>query len=97
MGCIMLDLPELFAPAKIVSGLTSIFCLSVMDLKPATWISAMAGGITVPWALNCDISTLSCRVKQRLKLAHRFNKPIRSSEALGNFYHVTVSRQRRHF
>ncbi len=32
----MLDLPELLAPARIVSGAISISCLLTMDLKPST-------------------------------------------------------------
>src|SRR5438105_4566909 len=40
----MLDLPELFAPASIVSGLTSIDCSSTMDLKPATEILVIPSG-----------------------------------------------------
>src|SRR4051812_14769249 len=37
----MLDFPELLAPARIVRGRTSILCSSLMDLNPATLISAM--------------------------------------------------------
>src|SRR3954454_19152725 len=37
----MLDLPELLAPARMVSGLTSIRCSSLIDLNPATEISEM--------------------------------------------------------
>src|SRR5947209_7649351 len=40
----MLDLPELFAPASTVSGLTSIDCSSTMDLKPATEIFVIPSG-----------------------------------------------------
>src|SRR5579871_5445198 len=43
-GCIMLDLPELFAPANRVSGRISILCSSLSDLKPVTMISAMDQG-----------------------------------------------------
>lgn len=32
----MLDLPELLAPARIVRGLTSMLCSVAIDLKPAT-------------------------------------------------------------
>ena len=32
----MLDLPELFVPARIVSGLISILCSWLIDLKPET-------------------------------------------------------------
>src|SRR5213595_2851875 len=39
-----LDLPELFAPASMVSGLTSIDCSSTMDLKPATEILVIPSG-----------------------------------------------------
>src|SRR5216683_4602201 len=38
----MLDFPELFAPARIVSGLISMVCSLAMDLNPATRISEMA-------------------------------------------------------
>ena len=41
----MLDLPELFAPASIVSGLTSIDCSSAMDLKPETEIFVIPSGL----------------------------------------------------
>ena len=40
----MLDLPELFAPARIVRGRTAMLCSSLIDLKPATLISAIAHG-----------------------------------------------------
>ena len=40
----MLDLPELLAPASIVSGLTSMDCSSAMDLKPETEMRVMPSG-----------------------------------------------------
>src|SRR5918998_1561638 len=42
----MLDLPELLAPARIVSGLTSMDCSSAMDLKPATEILVIPSGFS---------------------------------------------------
>ena len=46
----MLDLPELLAPAKIVSGRISMLCSSLMDLNPPTVISEMAlvSGLKTP-------------------------------------------------
>ena len=38
----MLDLPELFAPARMVKGLSSNVCLSQIDLNPLTAILASA-------------------------------------------------------
>ena len=35
-GCMMLDLPELLAPASSVNGLISIVCSFTRDLKPLT-------------------------------------------------------------
>jgi len=43
-GCMMLDLPELFAPARIVSGAISMLCSSLIDLKPATVIRVIPSG-----------------------------------------------------
>src|SRR6266545_2728134 len=70
----MLDLPELFAPARIVRGRISMLCSSLIDLNPPTWISAMARGSTTAWprafaflAIGC----LSCRIKQRLRCHSR--------------------------
>ena len=40
-GCIMLDLPELLAPARIVRGRISMLCSLSMDLKPETLIPVM--------------------------------------------------------
>lgn len=40
----MLDLPELFAPARIVRGAMSMDCSRAMDLKPATVIREIEGG-----------------------------------------------------
>jgi len=38
----MLDLPELFAPARMVKGRISIVCLVCIDLNPLTAILEMA-------------------------------------------------------
>src|SRR5438477_4278657 len=65
----ILDLPELFAPARIVRGRIAMLCSSLMDLNPATWISAMAHGSTTVWLRAfafLAICCLSCRMKQRL-------------------------------
>ena len=42
-ACIKLDLPELFTPARIVSGRTSTSCSTESDLKPATTSFVMPG------------------------------------------------------
>ncbi len=39
----MLDFPELFAPARIVSGRISRRCSSTIDLKPDTVIAVIRG------------------------------------------------------
>ena len=44
-GCIMLDLPELLAPARSVNGRISIVCSSTIDLNPETDSDVMAGGV----------------------------------------------------
>jgi hypothetical protein len=41
----MLDSPELFAPARNVSGRTSRVCSFTMDLKPDTERDAIATGV----------------------------------------------------
>ena len=40
----MLVLPELFAPARRVSGLISMDCSRLMDLKPETVIPVIPSG-----------------------------------------------------
>src|SRR5258708_5712004 len=40
-GCIRLDLPELFAPARMVSGRISMLCSWLIDLKPPTVMRVM--------------------------------------------------------
>src|SRR5437879_2693471 len=41
----MLDLPELFAPARSVRGRISIVCPSTIDLKPETESDVIARGV----------------------------------------------------
>ena len=41
----MLDLPELFAPARSVRGRISSVCSSKIDLKPATEIVEIVAGL----------------------------------------------------
>ena len=45
-GCIMLDLPELFAPARSVRGRIAIVCSSTIDLKPEMERDVIAGGVS---------------------------------------------------
>jgi len=45
-GCMMLDLPELFAPARTVRGAMSIVCSSAMDLNPRTVIALIDAGLS---------------------------------------------------
>src|SRR5260370_25765226 len=47
-GCMMLDLPELFAPARIVSGAISISCLLAIDLNPSTAIFVIPSAMALP-------------------------------------------------
>jgi hypothetical protein len=48
----MLDFPELFAPAKSVSGRTSIVCSTEIDLNPATESVVIVGG---SWEFPFDL------------------------------------------
>lgn len=47
-GCMMLDFPELFAPARIVSGAISISCRLTIDLKPSTAMRVIPSAIALP-------------------------------------------------
>ncbi|GEM_PF-6529232 len=40
----MLDFPELLAPARMVSGLISMDCSRLIDLKPETVIPVIPSG-----------------------------------------------------
>ncbi len=42
----MLDLPELFAPARSVKGRIAIVCSSTIDLKPEMERDVIAGGVS---------------------------------------------------
>lgn len=58
-GCIMLDFPELFAPARIVSGLIWSVRSVEIDLKPATEMVEIVGrlcGVSLDFPFDLDIT-----------------------------------------
>src|SRR5579872_2317648 len=81
----MLDLPELFAPARIVNGRISMLCSGFMDLKPPTVKRVIP---SLLFAVVCLFGFCSAMIAYPLSAAH---KSI-SGDCHLQFYHTTIHR-----